>query len=128
MRRKNFILIGLFVAATFVSGCVFQRETTAANAKTSMIGMSKEAILACMGAPARKASEGETSVWTYMSGDGRQNILIGQHHATSRTRSCKIDVIMRSGRVAKINYSGRTGGLLTVGEQCAYAIENCVGK
>ncbi len=110
----------------------------ATKAQTSMVGMSKEDVLSCMGTPAGKASEGETTVWTYMSGDGSTDtVLSGQANrygnqviATgsgfSTTRSCKIDVIIRSGRVTSINYSGRTGGLLTAGEQCGYAVENCV--
>ena len=117
------------MASTFVSGCAYQRANTAANAKTSMIGMSKETILTCMGTPEAKASEGETTVWTYKSGNEMKNIrLFNYGQATSTTRSCKVDVVMRSGRVTAINYSGPTGGLLTAGEQCAYAVENCVGK
>jgi hypothetical protein len=33
---------------------------------------------------------------------------------------------MNKGQVAAVNYTGPTGGLLTAGEQCAYAIDACV--
>jgi hypothetical protein len=35
---------------------------------------------------------------------------------------------MNSGRVTAVNYAGPTGGLLTAGEQCAYAVDACVKK
>jgi outer membrane protein assembly factor BamE (lipoprotein component of BamABCDE complex) len=120
-----FILITFFVASTLLSGCKFTRAKMATKAQTSMVGMSKEDVLSCMGAPEGKASEGETTVWTYMSGDGSTNISLWRGFASSKTHSCKVDVIMRSGRVTSINYSGSTGGLFSEGEQCAYAVENC---
>ena len=33
---------------------------------------------------------------------------------------------MTEGKVKAINYNGPTGGILTTGEQRAYALENCV--
>jgi hypothetical protein len=33
---------------------------------------------------------------------------------------------MMNGRVNRVNYVGPTGGLLTPGEQCAYAVQACV--
>jgi hypothetical protein len=32
---------------------------------------------------------------------------------------------MVEGRVSRVNYVGPTGGLLTGGEQCAFAVQNC---
>lgn len=46
--------------------------------------------------------------------------------SSTRARYCVVNVVLMGGRVAEVNYSGRTGGLLTRGEQCAYAVENCV--
>jgi hypothetical protein len=31
-----------------------------------------------------------------------------------------------AGAVSAVNYQGPTGGLITAGEQCAYAVEPCV--
>jgi hypothetical protein len=46
--------------------------------------------------------------------------------ATTRQRSCTINVVMSGGQVSRVNYSGPTGGVVTPGEQCAYAVQNCV--
>jgi len=94
--------------------------------------------LTCMGSPANTAATGSTEVWTYSSGNGRTDTfgvadawgdhgwLTGSGSTTTTSRYCKIDVVMIGGRVTHLNYSGPTGGLLSQGEQCAYAVENCL--
>jgi hypothetical protein len=82
--------------------------------------------LSCMGPPLQKAAEGQTEVWSYMSGDDRRTVAYGNGFAVGRSRSCNIGVVMVSGRVSQVNYAGPTGGLLTGGEQCAFAVQNCV--
>jgi hypothetical protein len=123
--------------ALALQGCVYQRAQIAKDAKIKMVGMSKEKILRCMGPPANREQVGGTTVWTYQSGDGRTNTfhdgtatgysgglnIFGT--STSRTRSCRINVVMSNDAVVRVDYSGRTGGLITQGEQCAYAVENC---
>jgi hypothetical protein len=114
-----------------------------------MIGLNKEQVLACMGPPANKANEGATEVWSYASGNGQTNTFgsqtaqvtanayggpgyasgtatgIGFGSATTTRRFCTVNVTMTEGRVSRINYVGPTGGLLTAGEQCAFAVQNC---
>lgn len=142
------------VVAFVLSGCAVQRAVVAQSAQDKMVGMSREQVLACMGPPGNRAAEGVTEVWSYGSGDGR-TISVGSVHAqtdssfsadryrnqisgtgtsittgvgsmTTSRRYCAINVAMTDGRVSRVNYSGPTGGLLTAGEQCAFAIQNCV--
>jgi hypothetical protein len=136
--RSPSILIVLIVLVTGISACELQRAQEASDAQTSMIGMSKEQLLACMGPPANSAAEGNTAVWTYNSGNGRTDSF-GSAFGTggwrwanvfgssvSESRFCRVDVVMTGDRVTRVNYSGPTGGLLTKGEQCAFAVTNCV--
>ncbi|MCP3402132.1 MULTISPECIES: hypothetical protein [unclassified Bradyrhizobium] len=115
-----------------LAGCAFQRAEVAQDARTQMVGMSKERVLACMGAPLNKAAEGSTEVWGYDSGNGMQvaNISGDRYSATavSSRRFCKINIVFAGGVVSSVNYSGPTGGVLTAGEQCAYAVDACVVK
>ena len=118
-----------------------------------MIGMTKERVLACMGPPAQQATVGETEVWSYPSGGdtetfgsasgssfGQGNVFasntggfgsmssFGNVYGSSETehRYCVVNVVMAGGKVSAVNYSGRTGGLISQGEQCAFAVQNCV--
>jgi hypothetical protein len=45
--------------------------------------------------------------------------------ATASRRYCTVNVVMSDGLVSRVNYAGPTGGPLTGGEQCAFAVENC---
>lgn len=126
-----------FTTAAFValglSSCVVQRAEIARTAQEQMIGLSKEKVLACMGPPINRAAEGATEVWAYSSGNGRTQGTVfasgGSGFAVASgvtsSRFCNINVVMTGGVVSRVNYSGPTGGLLTQGEQCAFAVANC---
>jgi len=119
---KFIISLTIVMCLASINGCVFTRAETASTAKRSLIGMSKQQILQCMGAARNIQTEGNVDVWKYYSG--------GDYRATGitilRKRSCEINVIFKKDYVVNIMYSGRTGGILTRGEQCAYAVSNCV--
>ena len=48
-----------------------------------MVGMHKDAVLACMGPPKGRGAEGGTEVWTYASGDGRVDSFAAANAFTS---------------------------------------------
>jgi hypothetical protein len=125
MRKLGIVALGVTLA-----GCAIQRAEIAQDARAQMVGMSKEQVLACMGAPASKAAEGATEVWGYNSGDGTTVATASFDRyggtAISSNRFCKINIVFGGGQVSAVNYTGPTGGLLTAGEQCAYAISPCV--
>lgn len=136
------------------TGCSVQRAVIAQGAQEKMVGLSKEQVLACMGPPASKAVEGATEVWSYGSGNDRvtaigtgysqsNGSISGERFgntfsatgnstttslstATASRRFCTVNVVMNDGRVNRLNYSGPTGGILTSGEQCAFAVQNCI--
>jgi hypothetical protein len=115
-----------------LSACAIQRAQIANNAQASMVGLTKEQVLACMGPPANQAAVGATEVWSYNSGNGQSAAFVsgGQNFATavSTRRFCTVNVVMTAGRVSSLDYVGPTGGLLSPNEQCAFAIANCVPK
>ncbi len=104
-----------------------------------MVGMSKEQVLACMGAPPQHATAGETEVWSYPSGGDTVTTSMargsinasGNAHALGLSYGenlyCVVNVVVTGDRVSAVNYVGRTGGrTATEGEQCAFAVQNCV--
>ncbi len=123
-------ILGIVALCVALGGCAFQRAEVAQTAQASMIGMPKEQVLACMGPPANKAAEGKTEVWGYSSGNGTTvtDASFGRFGGTavSSSRFCNINIVMTGAQVSAVNYTGPTGGLLTQGEQCAYAVDACV--
>lgn len=108
------------VAGLALAACAVQRAQVANDAQSKMIGLSREQVLACMGPPINRTSGGETEVWSYNSEVWSYNI------AVSTQRFCTVNVVMMAGRVSSLNYAGPTGGPLTAGEQCGFAVQNCV--
>jgi hypothetical protein len=71
-RLRKLIWIGwyqiLFLIAPLISSCSFNAPKLLRAPKNKMLGMSKEQVLAGMGAPPQRASAGQTEVWSYPSG------------------------------------------------------------
>jgi len=115
-----------------LGGCAIERAQIAQDARLQMVGMSKEQVLACMGPPVNKAAEGATEVWGYNSGNGMTVVNASYDRyggtAVGSSRFCNVNVVFARGQVSAVNYTGPTGGLLTAGEQCAYAVDPCVVK
>ena len=98
----------VLTAALFcVADCAADRAQIANYAQNKMVGLTKEQVLACMGSPASKATEGATEVWSYPSGN------------------CTTNVTMMDGKVKRMSYVGPTGGLLSQNEQCFFTVANC---
>jgi hypothetical protein len=120
---RNVGIVALCVALT---GCAIQRAQVAQDARVQMVGMSKEQVLVCMGPPA----EGLSEVWGYNSGDGTVvasgSVSGGSFSGVSSSRFCRINLVFSGAAVTTVNYQGPTGGLITAGEQCAYAVDACV--
>ncbi len=123
-------VLGIVALCAALGGCAFQRAEIAQDARAQMVGMPKEQVLACMGPPATKAAEGTTEVWGYSSGNGMTvtDASYGRFGGTavSSSRFCTVNIVFSGGQVSAVNYTGPTGGLLTAGEQCAYAVNSCV--
>jgi hypothetical protein len=95
------------VIAACVADCTAERVQIANYAQNKMVGLTKEQVLACMGPPASKATEGATEVWSYPSGN------------------CTVNATMMDGKVKRMNYVGPTGALLSQNEQCFFTVANC---
>ena len=147
------LAVAFLILCSALGGCAVQRAVVAHSAQEKMVGLSKEQILACMGPPGQKMAEGATEVWSYNTGNDHvtaigtgyaqtNGSINGQRTgssysatgsstttslstATASRRFCNVNVVINEGVVSRVNYSGATGGILTGGEQCAFAVENC---
>jgi hypothetical protein len=120
-KRTGRLALPLF-SGLLITACAGQGASIASKAKTSLIGKTKEQVLACMGAPPQRASSGKTEAWSYPSGGDTTTVGFAGTSYTMR-RYCIVNIVMSADRVTGVNYTGRTGGL---GAQCAFALKNCV--
>ena len=112
--------------AFMLFGCAFvEREKLAQEAQTSMIVMTKEQEITCMGPPNNKDAEGATEVWSYPSG-GPAYVSTKGVVATD-TRLCTINLTITAGRVSRVTYLGPYGAPLPGNaDECAYALRSCM--
>ncbi|MDD3030607.1 MAG: hypothetical protein PHS57_10110, partial [Alphaproteobacteria bacterium] len=99
-----------------LAGCgSFRRDHVAEQAKTAMLGLTREEVLACMGPANKRATEGETEVWSYRSTDRLRASASGSLKISGDARMgygsrsdkfCTVNVVMRGGVVEKVNYLG----------------------
>ena len=130
----KFIMVSV-LTLLLLSGCAeIQRAGIASRAQTDMLGLSKKYLFLCAGVPMHQERVEDLEFLSY-SGGG-DSIEAGTATAPSSStavgvsgrkhRYCDVTFALKDGKVIKINYSGRTGGLFTKGEQCAFIVENCI--
>lgn len=131
MKKVLSISIVLIIS---IAGCTFQRASLATRAQTELVGMAKKELLFCAGVPIRQERIDDLEFLTYSGGGDSVGVAVATSTSPStamatgkRTRRyCEATFILKDGIVQKVNYQGRTGGLLTKGEQCSFIVENCL--
>lgn len=124
----------LFLLACTLVGCgKLQRAQVAERAQSELIGISKLELLSCAGVPVRSEKIEDMEFLTYVGGGDSVGSIAGGAGSSSgggvisiSRRYCEGTFILKNGAVEKVNYTGRTGGLVTKGEQCAYVVEHCL--
>jgi hypothetical protein len=82
--------------------------------------MSKKDLFLCAGVPIRQERVDDLEFLSYSSG--------GDTEEVGKRRYCDVTFVLKDGKVTKVNYSGRTGGLITKDEQCAFIVEKCLSN
>jgi hypothetical protein len=108
----------LFLLAACVAGCATQHTQIAGYTPHQMVGLPKERVLACMGAPAGWMPDGAIEVWSYNSGSSAPGAATTQGY-------CPMEIVMSDGRVSRVNFS-QAAGSSTAAEQCASTMQYCV--
>ena len=125
------------ISICLISGCASaHRSQIATRAQTELIGMSKKDLLSCAGVPVRQDHADDLEFLTYTGGGDSSSVGYASRTSPSsaiivskrKQRYCEATFVLKDGKVQKINYSGRTGGLATRGEQCAFIVENCLSQ
>ncbi len=135
------VVITVALCGLMLGGCTFQRAEIASRAQTELIGMSKKNLLQCAGVPIRQEHIEDLEFLTFAGGGDSVGGAVATGSSTSgigtstsrasvfgksTRRYCEATFVLKDGIVQKVNYQGRTGGLLTKGEQCAFIVENCL--
>lgn len=77
------VLVLVAPGALSLAACSIQRVQTASAAQTAVVGLSKADVLAYMGVPQTKTTEGNVEVWDYQSGNGRADSYFNSYSNTT---------------------------------------------
>lgn len=117
--KKVFVI--LFITFLVSSCAKMHRAGVATKAQTVLIGMSKSSLYECAGTPTRKEIVDGIEFLTY---EGGGDLKYG--YGSGYNMYCLATFKIKAGKILQVNYSGRTGGWASQGEQCAFIVENCV--
>jgi hypothetical protein len=117
------------LAALALAACA-ERPGVDQIAQTTMIGLAKRDILACLGEPVRRrwVAQGE-EIWTYPIGVTTTNTppwAGGLDFAALRPPlPCVVEVVMTNAHVSQVSYALPDGRALPSGRQCSFAVQAC---
>ena len=117
-------LVALLALSFLLFGCSNKKSSDADKTRTDLIGMSKADILSCAGTPAQSSKSNNIEVLTYSYAAGQPRSDSG----AVQQGQCSASFVFQRGRLTKLNYTGRTGGLATQGEQCGFIVANCLKR
>ena len=95
------------ISCLSVAACSLRSPTSEAH--SNLLGLTEKQILACLGAPTQKTTEGVAEVWSYVAG-----------------QSCFVKISFAYGRASHMNYVGSNGEPLSPGDECPFVGEKCV--
>lgn len=126
-------LAAVGVAALLVASCSYGRAKDAREARSALVGASRDFVLACAGQPQAAIRDGDLEYFMYRKGEPDYDAMVGRPSNTVRRitgadtpRYCRATVRLRNGIVEDVSYDGHTGGLLSQGEACSWIVGGCV--
>ncbi|MDJ0948703.1 MAG: hypothetical protein QNJ94_07265 [Alphaproteobacteria bacterium] len=127
-------ICALALLPLLLAGCALWRIGDAKQAQSDLVGKRKAEILACAGKPDRTRQEGEFEYLTYLRFASPEGELASRRSldntalqlALEKKRYCEATFVIRGDRVQGLRYAGRTGGLVTQGEQCGFIVAPCL--
>jgi hypothetical protein len=129
-RRTGAHATGLILLALALGSCSLERNRTAQQAETKLIGMSRAELYRCAGLPHRELVIDGVTIATYDNQLQASNALtlpiIGGGLTQGTSNYCRTTFTFENGAVSSVNYTGATGPFYAEHEQCAYTVQACL--
>jgi hypothetical protein len=103
---RHSVLLALAVLASAWDGCALTPPVEPTHVQMALVGMSKDELIQCVGAPLSETSSGEETVLLYHETTAPIEQYFSARGGVSHLpRSCKVRVVLKAGRVAAVEYS-----------------------
>lgn len=124
-RRAGLVLLTLALCS-----CSVERNRTAEQAGTQLVGLSRADLYRCAGLPHRETVIDGITFATYDNQLSSSNALtlpfIGGGLTQGSNNYCRTTFTLEKGAVSSVNYAGATGPFYAEHEQCAYTVQACL--
>jgi len=109
------------------------RQMISSDAQTAMVGMSRQQLLRCAGAPqfSQRDEQSDFETMTFIGGSytsysvNQVNSTYNPVLVSGKSRNCNVVVNLEEGRIISVDYKGN-GSLLAPHELCAQVVEACI--
>ena len=122
--------LALTLLALALGSCSLERNKTATQAETQLVGMSRADLYRCAGLPHRETVIDGVTFATYDNQLSTSNALtlpfIGGGLTQGTNNYCRTTFTLERGAVSSVNYAGATGPFYAEHEQCAYTVQACL--
>lgn len=118
----------LAVVALVCAGCGEKPEVDQL-AQAGMINKSAKSVRACLGRPDLSRGTDGTQIWIYRSGTVRYDAWPLPPPGSPdfvRHAACNVAIVLTTGRVSQVYYTGPAGEPLGIGERCEFPAPACV--
>jgi outer membrane protein assembly factor BamE (lipoprotein component of BamABCDE complex) len=122
--------VGVIALLVPLASCAIYENQGAANtARSKLIGQTKQQVLACMGPPDARATEGDVEAWAYGAGQGRSVGAVAPVGSafvmTAGSHSCTVNLTFQNGAVSAVRY--RSSGYVDAPDyMCGEVVKACV--
>lgn len=127
--------LALLSATLSLGGCASPLEEKAERARSAMIGVSADQLMACAGQPTARNRESGADIWSYFRETTRSATIQTDQGFSPAGRSeiigdyfryCEATFILQNNRITALEFRGRTATGREVLEPCGAIIDRCI--
>lgn len=128
-------ILPLAVLLPVLAACASPLEEKAERARSAMIGMSGDQLMACAGQPTARNRENSADLWSYFRETSRSATIQTDQGFSPAGRSevvgdyfryCEATFILQNNRITALEFRGRTATGREVLEPCGAIIDRCL--
>lgn len=128
-------ILPLALLLPLIAACTSPLEHKAERARSEMIGLSADQLMACAGQPTARNRESGADIWSYFRETSRSATIQTEQGFSPAGRGevmgdyfryCEATFILQNGRISALEFRGRTATGREVLEPCGAIIDRCL--
>jgi hypothetical protein len=128
-------ILPLALLLPLIAACTSPLEHKAERARSEMIGLSADQLMACAGQPTARNREGGADIWSYFRETSRSATIQTEQGFSPAGRGevmgdyfryCEATFILQNGKISALEFRGRTATGREILEPCGAIVDRCL--